>query len=101
MVHQTFRAQSVVLSVNGAKLLKPALILNAKCLSWPDSDRSQIKKEYDFSDIQFLQWYMVNNHVRATIQETFAADTDFVGAFEGLYPQTRTPWRAIVLSGSM
>lgn len=90
-----FTASTPIISIDGIKVLKPTLILNAKCDSIL-SRATDTKKGTDGYDIKYLLWWCVSENGRAhncvpTSSEVPNATTEFVEWFVGIY-QARELW---------
>jgi hypothetical protein len=84
LFRENFSVSTPVIFIHGVKVLKPALILNAKCNSILGRATEE-KKENDAADIQFcLCWSAVNN-VFPTAAEVPNADREFVEWFLSTY----------------
>ena len=77
---EPFDSDTPVVLVGGIKVLKPSLILNAKCNSVANRN-SEDKRQNDAADIVFcLEWCAANNKL-PTSSEVPHASKDFVEAF--------------------
>ncbi|KAL2015868.1 hypothetical protein VTK56DRAFT_4665 [Thermocarpiscus australiensis] len=76
------------LKVQSARILRPALLLDLKCLSWAGRDKPQ-KKLHDAQDIRFLLKYMADKGIRASRQEVANATDDFLDEYCARYPDDR------------
>lgn len=65
---ETFDASTPIITVGGVKVLKPALILNAKCRSILERANDR-KKRNDAVDIQFLLRWCAQNGASPTSEE--------------------------------
>lgn len=79
---ESFDETTPVIVVNGVKILKPSLILNAKCNSIL-SRATDGKKSTDASDILFCLSWCASNHALPTAAEVPAATKQFVEWFIG------------------
>ncbi|TVY47758.1 hypothetical protein LOCC1_G002738 [Lachnellula occidentalis] len=84
LFRESFDNNTSVVQVNGVKILKPSLILNAKCNSIMTRP-SQAKKRTDADDIQFCLWWCANNHAFPTTAEVPRASKEFVEWFVDAY----------------
>jgi len=74
---ERFDASTPTIVVEGVKILKPALILNAKCRSV--LGRATAEKKYnDAQDIQYLLYWCAKMETRPTAEEVPNATRDFV-----------------------
>jgi hypothetical protein len=81
---ENFSSSTPVVVVNGIKVLKPALILNAKCYSIIGR-ASEDKKRTDALDIQFCLWWCAQNNAFPTGAEVPRASKEFVEWFVSGY----------------
>lgn len=77
---EAFDASTPIIIVEGAKVLKPVLILNAKCRSILGRAEEK-KKRCDATDIQFLLSWCARNHAYPTSEEVPNASKQFVSWF--------------------
>jgi hypothetical protein len=77
---EDFSSATPVVLVDGIKVLKPALILNAKCQSILGR-ASEDKKLTDATDIQFCLWWCAQNNAFPTAAEVPRASKQFVEWF--------------------
>ncbi|KAK3942809.1 hypothetical protein QBC46DRAFT_282939 [Diplogelasinospora grovesii] len=77
---EEFSASTPTITVNDVRLLKPTLILNAKCRSILGRANDS-KKATDSQDILFLLAWCAHNRMRPTAAEVPNASKDFVGWF--------------------
>jgi hypothetical protein len=81
--HQYPTSAAGSVTINGARVLKPALLLDHKCKSWAEQvargNQSRIKR--DGGDIVFLLDYMGNKRLRTTNREVFHVTPEFFGDF--------------------
>lgn len=83
---ETFDSNTPVVLINGIKVLKPSLILNAKCNSIFGRSSEQ-KKTTDAEDILFCLSWCAENNMPLTTAEVPRASKEFVEWFIGLYGQ--------------
>jgi hypothetical protein len=88
-IYQKFDRKTETRVVNGIRILKPALLLNFKCLSWSSRGRQRAKRLHDAQDIRFLVTYMARAGERTSPREVNFADEDFLLEFLARYPETR------------
>ena len=81
---ENFTSSTPVIVVEGVKILKPALILNAKCHSILGR-ATQDKKRTDVLDIQFCLMWCVQNNAFPTGAEVPRASKQFVEWFTSEY----------------
>lgn len=84
LFRQSFNNNTSIILLNSIKILKPSLILNAKCNSILDRSSEQ-KKTTDATDIKFCLWWCANNNEFPTAAEVPRADREFVEWFIGFY----------------
>lgn len=77
---ENFDSNTSVVLINGVKVLKPSLILNAKCNSI-NGRASEDKKKTDSVDIKFCLGWCANNNAFPTAAEVPRADKEFVEWF--------------------
>ena len=80
LFRENFDASTPVVIVEGTKVLKPALILNAKCNSILGRAIEE-KKQSDAEDIQFCLWWCYTNNSFPTSAEVPRANAQFVQWF--------------------
>lgn len=81
---EAFDESTPTISVQGVEVLKPALILNAKCRSILGR-ANQSKKDTDAQDIMFLLGYLAKTNTKPSSQEVPNATKQFVDYFVGAY----------------
>ncbi|TVY15843.1 hypothetical protein LARI1_G005766 [Lachnellula arida] len=98
LFQENFDNNTSVVLVNGVKVLKPSLILNAKCNSITGR-ASEGKKKTDAEDIKFCLWWCANNNAFPTAAEVPRASKEFVqwfvSEFEGAeyWTNARYNWK--------
>lgn len=75
---------SITIGGRSITILKPALILNAKCRSILGRS-NELKKKNDATDIKFLLWWLATNNAFPSAQEVPNATKDFVTWFIAIY----------------
>ncbi|KAF1973758.1 hypothetical protein BU23DRAFT_464108, partial [Bimuria novae-zelandiae CBS 107.79] len=75
---------SITIGDRSIRVLKPALILNAKCRSILGRSNDE-KKKTDAADITFLLWWLATNNAFPLAQEVPNASKEFVTWFIGKY----------------
>ncbi|KAK4233194.1 hypothetical protein C8A03DRAFT_39116 [Achaetomium macrosporum] len=90
-IRQAFPSSAAdFITLNSAKILRPALLLKLKCLSWLERDDDKPKKKaHDREDIRYLLTYMKANGIRTSPQEVDTADNDFFLTYLTRYPKDR------------
>ncbi|KAN0106648.1 hypothetical protein V8E51_009524 [Hyaloscypha variabilis] len=84
LFRERFDNNTPVVLINGVKVLKPSLILNAKCNSILGR-ASEEKKTTDATDIKFCLWWCASNNAFPTATEVPRASREFVEWFIGVY----------------
>lgn len=92
LFREPFDETSPTVDVDGIRVLKPTLLLNAKCRSVL-ARAQQDKKTSDAHDIRFLLQWCAANGVSPTASEVPNATKDFVNAFVASYGGAYL-WRA-------
>lgn len=84
LFREPFDASTGTIDVDGTRVLKPTLILNAKCRSVIDRP-GEAKKTTDAQDIKFLLTWCVNHGMYPTETEVPNATKEFVEYFVATY----------------
>jgi hypothetical protein len=84
LFRERFDDNTPVVLINGVKVLKPSLILNAKCNSILSRSSGE-KRLADAADIKFCLRWCANNNAFPTAAEVPHADMEFVEWFIGAY----------------
>jgi len=88
---EKFDDSTPTITVEGVKILKPTLILNAKCRSiFGRADER--KKQSDATDIRFLLQWCATNGVYPTAEEVPNADKELVSWLINKYPGQDSIW---------
>jgi hypothetical protein len=93
-------AESGAFSIGGARILKPALLLNLKVYSWNNPDRNEDSKLRDLRDIGFLLDYMYRNEIQTSPDEVDLISPDLLSELIGNNPPDASKWRDIGLPNS-
>jgi hypothetical protein len=88
---ETFDSSTPTIQIGSVKILKPTLILNAKCRSILGRP-SEIKRRNDANDIQFLLNWCTTHGVRPTAPETPNINNDFVQWFNDIFECPYQVW---------
>jgi hypothetical protein len=84
LFREGFDASTPVVAIGSTKVLKPTLILNAKCNSLLGRATEE-KKRSDAEDIQFCLSWCSSNNCYPTAEEVPRADAEFVQWFISVY----------------
>ncbi|PSS15239.1 hypothetical protein M430DRAFT_59860 [Amorphotheca resinae ATCC 22711] len=87
LFRERFDNNTPVVLINGVKVLKPSLILNAKCNSILSRSSGE-KRLADATDIKFCLRWCANNNAFPTAAEVPHADMEFVEWFIGVYAES-------------
>lgn len=85
--------------VNGARILRPELLLNLKCFSWMNRDSSKAdKKRLDAKDIRDLLKFLTKEKQPPARELLFNADQRFFTAWMQTHPDTKQAWQQLGFS---
>ncbi|KAI9774212.1 MAG: hypothetical protein M1839_001758 [Geoglossum umbratile] len=93
---QSFSKEDTV-TVDGVRILKPAILLNLKAFCWKFEHRKPEKKPTDAQDINFLVSRMAEEGQRTSSREVNFANPDFLNDFTSQHPRSLQHFHAIGL----
>ncbi|KAL9056374.1 MAG: hypothetical protein Q9162_002965 [Coniocarpon cinnabarinum] len=95
-----FNPDTDVVMINGIPTLKPELMATYKVISYQQrrADQKWDKAQNDGNDLVFWLRFMVEHNIHPNGHLRQYADADFIGEFEGSFPQTKELFKKLGLS---